>query len=287
MNQYQLNVAQASKCHRIGQASFSLMDDRQLGQKLVDALPDGAKPEPDQMLSALHDLLPAGDPILEPLKVMVQRPEFLALAMLRQANRQTNAQDQEEALLGSFSKIYRPEIMARLRNVLAGVREKGASRSPMVIEAIDGKSPESSGPISLSELGEHLKRLNLDPASSSASSIAPPDQTGQTSDSIPSQTSPEDYHERKQQMRQDRKADNSIDIEALDITLDFHKLSGRDLFQKNNKLPYYFYVILWPIFTLARLIWRFFTYPDRMKANIEQNITQITYTLTEQQKERK
>jgi hypothetical protein len=108
---------------------------------------------------------------------------------------------------------------------------------------------------------------------------------GQTSDSIPSQTSPEDYHKRKQQMRQDRKADNQIDIEALDITLDFRKLLGHDLFQKSNKLPYYFYVILWPIFVLARLIWRFFTYPDRMKANIEQNITHITYTLTEQQKE--
>jgi len=284
MNQYQLNVAQASKCNRIGQASFSLMDDRQLGQKLVDALPDGAKPEQDQMLSALHDLLPAGDPILEPLKVMVQLPEFLALAMPRQANRQTDAQEQEEALLRSFSKIYRPEIMARLRNVLAGVLEKGASRSPMVNEAIDGKSPESSGPISLSELGEHLKRLNLDPASSSTSSTVPSDQTGQTSDSILSQTSPEDYHERKQQMHQVGKVDHAVVIEPHNETMNFYRFTKNDLFQKKNKILYIIYIVLWPLSSVLLLIlrfcWLFSTREDRIKANIKLNMARISDTLT-------
>ncbi len=284
-------MAPASKGHRIGEVSFSLMDDRQLGQKLVAALPDGTKPEPDQMLSALHDLLPAGDPILEPLKLMVQRPEFLALAMPSQANRQTNAQDQEEALLESFIKIYRPEIMARLMDVLAGVREKWASRSPMDIEPIDGKSLELSDLISQSKkVDEYLNGLDSDPVSFSASSTALSDQTGQTSDSIPPQTSPESLPNRPQKMLQNLVVDNPITIETLDKTIIFYGLWAHDLFKKKNNSIYYIYITFWPFLVLPRFFWGLITYFNRTKKalhrlqdNIEKNMARINDTLSKQQ----
>ena len=283
MNQHQLNVAQASKCHRIGDASFPLMDDRQRGQKLVAGLTDGTALDPEQVLSAVHDLLPASDPMLEPLKLMVQRPEFLALAMPRLANRQTNGQDQEEALLRFLSTSYSPEIVARLREILTGVREQWASRSPKIIEHTDVTSSESSSPISLTDWQEYMKHFNSASISSSNSSTAPSDQAGQTNDSIPPQTSLDDLHVPPQQLHQDWKVNKPIAIETLDKTMNF-KLSGRDLFQKNKKL-YIIYISSWPISALIRLIWRFFNYPTRMKENIERNIKHINCTLSEQRQE--
>ena len=274
MNQHQLNVVQASKCHRIGEASFPLMDDRQRGQKLVAGLTDGTALDPERMLSAVHDLLPASDPMLEPLKLMVQRPEFQALAMPCLANRQTNAENQEEALLRFLSTSYSPEIVARLREILTGIREQWASRSPKIIEHTDLSLSESSSPISLSDWQEHMKHFNSASISSSNSSTAPSDQAGQANDSIPPQTSLDDLHDPPQQLHQDWKVNKPIAIETLDKTMNF-KLSGRDLFQKNKKVIYYIYISSWPISALVRLIWRFFNYPTRMKENIERNIEHI------------
>jgi hypothetical protein len=287
MNQYQLNVAQASKCHRIGNASFPLMDDRQRGQRLVAGLPDGTALDPVQVLSAVHDLLPASDPMLEPLKLMVQRPEFLALAMPRQANRQTNAQDQEEALLRFLSTSYSPEIVDRLREILTGIREQWAPRSPRLIEPIYGKSSESS-PYAFSEANykKYLQYLDSTSVSSSVSSAAPPDQTGQTTDSIPPQTSPEDPGESPQKMRQSLVVDNPIVIETFDETMEFYGFWGLDLFQK-NKFFYFIYICTWPLSALVRLLLQLFTYLNRtkksvyrIKSNIEKNMTHINDTLT-------
>jgi hypothetical protein len=178
------------------------MDDRQLGQRLVTALPDGSALDPEQVLTALRDLLSVDDPRLEPLEAMAQRPEFLALAMPRQANLPTNAQDQEEALLQSLGDSHSPELVARLKEVLAGVRENGASRSPWIMEPIDGKSPESSYAISDKDYNKYLQVLNSASVSSSVSSPAPSDQGGESSGSIPPPPSRDDPPGRPQQMRE-------------------------------------------------------------------------------------
>jgi hypothetical protein len=255
------------------------MDDRQLGQRLVAALPDSIALDPEQVLKALQDLLPVGDPRQEPLEELAHLPEFLAFAKPRQASLQ--AQDHEQFLLGILNTSYSPEIVARLREVLAGVREKGAPRSPQLMDPW-GNSSGASDPISVAAWQRYMEQFNADPVSSTDSSVASSDQTGEASFSKPILSSRDHLPERPQHVRQAWKAHNSIAIEIIDKSINFYKLSGRDLFS-GRKLRYYAYAILWPLFAPARLVKLFLSYPKRMQANIEKNIANIERVMAEQQ----
>jgi hypothetical protein len=178
------------------------MDDRQLGQRLVAALPAGTAPDPEQLLAALRDLLPADDPRLEPLTAMAQRPEFLALAIPPQANRpgQTQADAQEEALLRSLSVSHRPEMVARLKAVLKGVREQGASRSSHVMELMDRTSVETSRPISETTWQQFWESLHSAPDPSPNASTEPtaPETTSQEPSTTPMVVDPPSEQPRRE-----------------------------------------------------------------------------------------
>lgn len=179
------------------------MDDRQLGQRLVAALPDGTAPDPGQVLAALRDLLPADDPRLGPLEAMAHRPEFLGLAMPPPANRpdKAQAQAQVEALLRSLSDSHRPEIVARLKVVLTGIRERGASRSLGVMEAMDGSSFGASRPISETTWQQVWESLHSSPEPAAIASTAPSTPGAETNNSgTPTAVDPPSEHpQRKRQ----------------------------------------------------------------------------------------
>ena len=253
------------------------MDDRQLGQRLVAALPDSTALDPEQVLKALQELLPVGDPRLEPLEELAYRPEFLAFAMPRQAS--LHAQDHEEFLLGFLKTSYSPEIVARLREVLLGVREQGAIRFPQATDPSGGNSSDSSGPISVPIWQEYMQQFNSDPVSSTVSSVAPSDQTGGASYSKPRSSSRDHLPERPEHGRQ-----AGIAIETLDKSINFYKLSGRDLFS-GKKIRYYTYVVLWPLLAPVRLVMRFLNDPKRMQVNIDINMANIERAMAEQQQQ--
>lgn len=158
------------------------MDDRQLGQQLVAALPAGGVHDPEEVLAALHSLLPADDPRLEPLAAMARRPEFRSLASACQANHQSSTP--EEVLLRSLGDRHGPELVTRLRAVLASVRDNQAARSLQVGESGGGRVADAP-PISETTWQRYWESLHANPVATSATPAPPPDPRGESGTAAP------------------------------------------------------------------------------------------------------
>jgi hypothetical protein len=154
---------------------------------------------------------------MEPLAEMAHRPEFLALAMPAQANRSAKAQ--EEALLRSLSETHRPEIVARLKVVLAGIREKGATRSPMVMDEMDDSSIGPSHPISETTWRQVWESLHSAPEPSPNSSTAPSAHGADTTNAIPPPTAVVPPSKPPQRTGQERAVWRVVGVVAVTVTL--------------------------------------------------------------------
>lgn len=94
------------------------MNERQLGQQLAEAFPAHIQAVPARASAVLHDLLGADVSLLAPLKDLVSRPGFQALAAMRFGNSSTRAQ--RDALLQALAETYQPQVVNRLGDFLDG-----------------------------------------------------------------------------------------------------------------------------------------------------------------------
>lgn len=97
------------------------MNERQLGQQLADAFPAHIQAVPARTSAVLHDLLGADVSLLAPLKDLVSRPGFQALAAMRFGNGSTRAR--RDALLQGLAETYQPQVVNRLGDFLDGFLE--------------------------------------------------------------------------------------------------------------------------------------------------------------------
>jgi hypothetical protein len=154
---------------------------------------------------------------MEALVEMAHRPEFLALTMPAQANRSAKAQ--EEVLLRSLSDSHRPEIVARLKVVLAGIREDGAIRSPGVMEGSDGSSFGAAGPISETTWQQVWESLHSAADPSPNSSTAPSAHGADTANASPPTTAMDPPSEPPQREGQERALWKVVGAVAVTVTL--------------------------------------------------------------------
>lgn len=94
------------------------MNDRQLGERLADAIGPASQVAPGQVVAVLADLIGSDLSLLAPLKDLVSRPGFKVLTGQRLANGSTKAH--REALLNVMGETYQPQVLGRLNAFLDG-----------------------------------------------------------------------------------------------------------------------------------------------------------------------
>jgi hypothetical protein len=122
---------------------MALMDDRQLGHHLAAALPKEKGADRESVIAVLRRLLPADDPLLEPLVALVQGRQFQDLASGSPGG--GPSPEKREALLRSLAATQPAPLVARLESVLEGCFPAGAT----------GGAP----PLSETEWQQHMRAM--------------------------------------------------------------------------------------------------------------------------------